>query len=240
MNHNQKTISRRIRDNSERAKIIIGVFVSMIVLNILSGINSIMFHNKYDNASYADLIEVQNSAHLVFIMIFGGLTLIMFVVAAITFLNWFRRAYYNLILFSKTKPAYDDDMAVWSFVIPFINLVRPYQIATEIYDNTYDKAKELSADVPNKNSEIVSIWWIAYVFLGIVIFILSKAGGEDSLEEIVDSMFYLGIAEFLEIPRLIVAILMVKTVSAVEAIVYKNRRDLDETEEVIIANSEEE
>lgn len=240
MTNNYKIHSSRIRDNRDRAKIIIGVFISMIILSVLSGINSIIFYNKYSNASYAEQLEIQHSPNLVFIMIFGVLAFIMFIVAAITFLNWFRRAYYNIRQFAKKKPSYDDDMAVWSFMIPFVNLVRPFTIATEIYEATYDAAKELSADVPYKNDGIISLWWMLFIVLGIIIALLTKIGGEDTLQEMVDSMLYLGIAELLDIPRLIAAIFMVKTVSKVEAIVYKNRRSFDHAKELTDLSTEEE
>jgi len=233
MNSNRNQIGSKIRDNSDRAKTVVGVFVCMIIVNVLAGTNCLMLYSEYHGNIAGRLAEIQSSTQLALLMLFAGLTLVLFVIAIITFLNWFRRAYYNLHQFSKQKLSYDEDMAVWSFMIPFINLIRPHTIAQEIYDVNYDAAKKISADVPSKNNDIISIWWIAYIFLGIIVYILTSIGGEDSIDEIIDSMLYLGIAEFIEIPRLIAAILMVKTVSAIEAIVYRNRMRLNEPEEKI-------
>ena len=235
----QRKLSKQLRPNKDRANTLVITFKAMVVLNLLAGINSILLYTNYSGASFGALRKIQDSPGLVFLMLFAGLTLIMFVVAIINFLNWFRRAYYNLHLFADKKPSYDEDMAVWSFMIPFINLVRPFTIATEIYDGNHSKASELTDKPLPKNDSIISIWWMAFVILGILISILSQVGGEENIQQIIDGMLYLGIAELLGIPRLITAIYMVKEVSKVESIVYKNRLGLDEPE-LLNSLSEEE
>lgn len=212
----------------------------MLVLNIVAGINSIMLYLNYSGASHSEFRNIQSSPHLILMMLFGIFTIIMFIVAIINFLNWFRRAYYNLHLFSAKKLSFDEDMAVWSFMIPILNLVRPFTIATEIYDGNHAKACELLDEKLPKNDSIISIWWMLFVILGIFISILSNLGGEDNIQELVQSMLFLGIAELLGVPRLIAAIYMVKEVSKVESIVYKKRLGLDEQEVLIESISEEE
>jgi hypothetical protein len=209
-------------------------------MDLISGINCMMFYSKYHGASFSLLKEIQESSHLMLIIIFGVVNFILFIIAIITFLNWFRRAYYNLHVFTDKRLSYDEDMAVWSFMIPFINLIRPMTIAEEIYTGTHLKAEELSQKSILKNESIISLWWILFVVLGIIIGLLGNAGGEDTIQEVIQSMLYLGIGEFLEIPRLVAVIFMIKTISKVESILFNKKSALDEEVIQLIKTSEEE
>lgn len=235
----KKALSRLIRPNKDRANTIITVFSIMLFLHFASGINYLLFYNKFSGASFGQLQEVKDSQHLVLVMVFVVLNFILVILAIITFLNWFRRAYYNLHVFSIKKLDYDEDMAVWGFMIPFLNLFRPYTIAKEIYSGNHSKAKELSnKDLPI-NESIIEIWWFLFIALAILSSLIGNKGGAETLEQLVVRTSYLSLISFLEIPRLIAAIFMVKTISKLETIVYVKRLSLDHNDPMTHFSEEE-
>ncbi len=97
----------------------------------------------------------------------------MMVSTAIAFLTWFFRAYRTTNLAVGTT--HDPGQAVWSFVIPILNLFRPYQIATEIWRKSGD------GTVMHHNPLLI-VWWGLWVVFGagpvfVVFFGLHRGAG---------------------------------------------------------------
>jgi len=85
----------------------------------------------------------------------GLLELLVLIGCIIAFCMWFYRAYRNLYAFG-VAPAHSPGWAPGSFFIPFLNLVRPFQIAREIWLG--------SAIEYGGGNGLVSLWW--GLFLG--------------------------------------------------------------------------
>lgn len=79
----------------------------------------------------------------------------LFVLTAISFLVWFYRAYQTVNLAIGT--AHSPDQAVWTFLVPILNLYRPYQIATEIW------RKSSPNDEDYGHSGLLIAWWGLWV-----------------------------------------------------------------------------
>jgi len=60
---------------------------------------------------------------------------IFYSISVITFIMWFRRAYFNLHQ-KVNHLSYSEGWAAGSWFVPIINLYRPYQIMKEIYIET--------------------------------------------------------------------------------------------------------
>jgi len=82
-------------------------------------------------------------------------TLGLYVLTAIAFLIWFYRAYQTVNLAEGT--AHSPDQAVWTFLIPVLNLYRPYQIATEIWRKSSPGGADLG------HSGLIIAWWAFWV-----------------------------------------------------------------------------
>ncbi len=84
-----------------------------------------------------------------------GVRVLLFVL----FLMWFQRAYRNLPALGKEDLSSSSTEAVLCFFIPFLNLVRPYQLAQEIW-----RGSDLSAVDPKQkvvfSSALVGWWWV--------------------------------------------------------------------------------
>src|SRR5690606_36596274 len=87
----------------------------------------------------------------------GILYLGMFIATIVAFVKWFRRAYNNIHALNKENLEYSENQALWSWFIPFINLVRPKRIMEEIWDRT-QKSYYVSNTEYTK-SALISWWW---------------------------------------------------------------------------------
>jgi hypothetical protein len=85
----------------------------------------------------------------------GGLgQLLAFLAAAVAFLAWFHRASVNAHQFAPDSMQYGAGWAIGGFFVPFLNLVRPYQIARDI---------EAVGSRSMMHSSLLGAWWGAFV-----------------------------------------------------------------------------
>ncbi len=87
-----------------------------------------------------------------------GLHLLVRVSLLMAFLGWFRQAYRNLPALGYGDLKYTSGEAMLSFLIPFVNLFRPYQHLKLIW-----RASDLSSVDPDQrivfSSALVGYWW---------------------------------------------------------------------------------
>ena len=87
------------------------------------------------------------------------LFLIFFVISMVTFILWFRRAYYNLNLLIDGT-AHNESWAAGAWFVPIIGLYRPYEIMKELYVKSETYLKEHSPDyIPWLKTSNVGWWW---------------------------------------------------------------------------------
>lgn len=85
----------------------------------------------------------------------------------VLFLMWFQRAYRNLPALGREDLSASSTEAVLCFFIPFLNLVRPYQLAQEIW-----RGSDLSTLDPNQKvvfSSALVGWWWAFLWISILL-----------------------------------------------------------------------
>lgn len=111
------------------------------------------------------------------VRVLSALYVIAFIVSAITFLRWFHRAATNHDVFGRLDVA-SGRSAVWSFFIPLVNFVLPYQIMKSIWQgNGYSDQRDSSA--------LVSFWWAAWLSGNLLSYVGSfwmKAAGTNASE----------------------------------------------------------
>jgi hypothetical protein len=94
--------------------------------------------------------------------------LLLFCLGGIAFLMWLHRTYSNAQMLGSTNSS--PAMVTFSFFIPFLQLVRPYQGIQEIWRNS-----ETRPGVAPKNSALIMAWWLSFlVWESIFFFILDK------------------------------------------------------------------
>ena len=97
----------------------------------------------------------------------GKLQIIAFLITVILWFAWQSRAYRNLRLVGSGKTRFTQGWAIGYWFIPFVNLVRPYQIIADLWlrsenQNADDTTTGRSAPTA------VSLWWGGYLVAGIM------------------------------------------------------------------------
>jgi hypothetical protein len=99
------------------------------------------------------------------VVAFGGLVLGL--ATAAVFFAWFHRGYHNLRSIGTTAPRFGTGWAVGGWFVPFLNLVRPKQIADELWRASRPGGASLEG--PGRTRMFtVHLWWTLWVGAGAV------------------------------------------------------------------------
>lgn len=208
----------RLRNNTDRAKVAL-VFVTLVLLvNVAMFISGYMQYqllkdiaegyNISDEA--ADANDIRHGA----IAIIG---VIIYLISVVTFIRWFRRAYYNLHLKIKNLD-YSEGWAAGSWFVPFVNLYRPYKIMKELYEETEKLVVNSLADYNGQlSTSTVGLWWGMWIFSGIVDQIIYHYTKNAYLiDELIESTFLDMVSNVLWIPLSLVTIKVIHDYAKVE------------------------
>lgn len=135
------------------------------------------------------------------------------VATAIAFLLWLYRVCENLRSYRGTTLALTPGEAVGSFFIPFINLVRPYEVLRDVWTASSSANTASSASDPSGTSGrwLVLLWWILFVARGISAWWASLIGsgvGSD-LEKVTLGSYGMLVSHLLSMPAALSAIALV-------------------------------
>ena len=118
----------------------------------------------------------------------------LYIAALVVFMVWVYRATSNLQALGSREILCTPSSAVWGFFIPFINLVRPHQVMSQIWIESQPAVlNEHGYALPRKATP-VSIWWAAIV-LGSVITRVIRALPDPTTIDSLHSVATLGILE---------------------------------------------
>lgn len=144
---------------------------------------------------------------------------LIYIGTAITFIMWFRRAYYNLHQ-ALTHLSFSEGWAAGAWFVPFLNLGRPYVIMKEmVYETQQLLVKESLIGQEKSRGRIVGTWWTFWIITSIVsnssVRIQLKSSSMDVLIATTGVNIFVSL---LCIPLTIITVRMVKQYMAMEAL----------------------
>lgn len=159
------------------------------------------------------------------------------IACAVVFIMWFRRAYANLHRLENSESilSHTEGWAAGAWFVPFMNLVRPYTIMKEIWNETQSNIPGKIERDGLKDTNLIGWWWAAWIGYNIVSNITSKMGGE---EEIADIAFGLRAGAFgalASIPAALLAIKMVKETNVFEEELYESQHSSDPIDHFLVS-----
>lgn len=147
----------------------------------------------------------------------GFLQLVALVLGAIGFTRWFRRAYGNAIALGH-RAAFTPGWAIGAWFVPFLNLVRPYQIASSMWRH---------AGARVGTGALVGWWWTFWLvsnFLAQIGLRMSGARSNDTMRLSVQLLIASDIATVI---AGVLAVLMVRKLTrAQEAMVPESAAEV--------------
>lgn len=200
-----------IRPNTQRAKAAQILIWSVMALNVVSIISSYMQYNLLTAFQNGVIItdEAANSNDFREQMV-SIIYLIVFIVSIVTFIQWFRRAYYNLS--QRTTCAHSEGWAAGSWFVPIINWFRPYQIMKEMWDKTTGLITSNSEENIKKGStSIIGWWWALWIFSNVIgNYVTRTTFNAETIESFINASLSDMILSTVKIPLAILAVMMIK------------------------------
>lgn len=218
-----------LRNNEKRADILVKVFTLYGIVVAFSSGGSIfqikLLQDIRDNNPYEmSVLELSDMVQMIFAIGCFGL----YIATIVVFLQWFRRAYFNLHLYKRFNLRHSESMASYGFFIPLLYLFWPFQIMRDIWLKTQDEIKNFNPSFTKViGNPLIDIWWALFVISNIFgqIILRKSINAEDVNEVLFNSQLNLA-SDLLQIIEVIIVILMVKKVSRLERTLFNYNEEL--------------
>ena len=209
---------KKLRPNEERAKAAIAllwIVMAMDIISLISGYFQYDLLQSVANGNNLSLAEAD--ANDTREMLIGILYIVIFIVSAVTFIQWFRRAYFNLHL--KVRGLSETEgWAAGAWFVPIISLYKPYHIMKELYEKTKQLFNTNKIKDNGKlDTSILGWWWALWIISNIVgqaVFRISLRA--ETVDELISSTIADMVMSVIGIPLAYLAIQVVKNYSEIE------------------------
>jgi hypothetical protein len=186
----EKTLNP-LRHNDKRARLAITLILVVLLMDIFTIFASSLQLNLLHDANKGEMITTDEvSINSLRMLVSAILYSIAFIVSAVTFILWFRRAYYNLA--QRRSLRFSDGWAAGSWFVPFINLGRPLVMMREMYNeckSMLNKADKTLRQPRNANLPIV--WWVLWLGVNVLSNFNSRlTEGADTVPELINSTIF--------------------------------------------------
>ena len=222
-----------LKPNGQRAKIAIMLLWTVLTVEIISLLSDYLQYDLLQTVANGGQITTEAATdNDLRQKIIGLIYLTVYVISGITFIRWFRRAYYNLHIKAESL-SFTEGWAAGCWFVPIISLYRPNQIMKELYLETQSLLSKKDENYArNLTTHFIGWWWALWIissFLGQFIFRYSMKA--ETLEELTTTTIASIVASIIGIPLAIITVKVIKDYSEVEHLLYELK---DEEEEVKI------
>ncbi len=205
-----------IRPNEERAKLAVIFILIAVFVELISMISDYFETNIYLALERGEEISmVAAEASDLRQLIIAGFLILSTIVSAVTFIQWFRRAYYNLMV-RVPRMGIQDGWAAGAWFVPVYNLYKPFSIMKELWVETsllISKRKDYTA----QDHSVVGWWWALWLISAVISQVAFRLTmhAETISNMILANYFYM-VSAIVTIPLAFLTIRMIKTYSAIE------------------------
>jgi len=222
-----------LRPNAQRARTAIIMIWVVMALDAAILISSFLEYQLLSSwQAGAEISEDAAEANDTRQMIIALLRTVAFIVSAVTFIQWFRRAYFNLGKRAANLKE-SEGMAAGAWFIPIINLFKPYRIMVELHERTVELVAHMLPDPDRARSkDHITVWWVFWVasnILGQVVFRVSKDAS--TIDELANSSIISMVDAALSVPLAILAVNVVRRYAALEPLLAEWKSPVDAFDE---------
>jgi hypothetical protein len=146
----------------------------------------------------------------------GILQMVATLLAAVTFLLWFSRAYKNSVRMGA-RPRYAHGWAIGSWFLPIVNLIVPKQLADDIWrgSDPDEALPEVDTAGAKRVNPLLHFWWAAWVIGGLVgnFAIRSAFRGTPTPEGLKGEMQAYLVSDLIFLLGLVLAVLVIREIT---------------------------
>jgi hypothetical protein len=233
-------ISGNLRSNKQRARnaiMLIWIIMGLEVVLLISGYLQYELLNQWANGGEIsiDSVDANDSRE----QILGIVYAIAYILSAVMFIQWFRRAYYNLHQ-KINHLSHSEGWAAGAWFVPILNFFRPYQIMKELYNETKNILLKNGLNISKIfSTNLLALWWTLWIigsFLGQAVSRLSR--NAETIDEMTTMTMVSMASNIFGIPLALITIKVIKDYSNIEPLLNEIN-NLEEKEEVPVAESED-
>ena len=219
----------KLRPNEQRAKIAMLLIFIVLGIDVLSGFSSYLQYNLLTAiANGEEISQAAAEANDAREGLIGLANLAAYIISAVMFIRWFRRAYYNLNL-KGARLEHEDSAAASSWFIPVVNLFRPYQIMKELYTEAKNYLQRNDIEVDGLlDTNILGVWWTLWIISGLVGQVVFRFyRNAEEINELINMTIADMVLVLIGIPLALVTIKIIKDYSNVESILVDDKKTRD-------------
>ena len=220
-----------LNQNVQRAKNAIILIWIVLALEIISLVSGYFQYDLLQTVANGGEISTETAtANDLREQMIGIIYLIAYVISTVTFIQWFRRAYFNLHQ-KVTYLAYTEGWAAGSWFVPIVNLYRPYQIMKELYQETKALFIKKGIDVnSNFTTNALGWWWTLWIINSIIgQFVFRYSMKAETIDELTISTVASMIGNILGIPLALITVKVIKDYANVEILLNEIKDEVETT-----------
>ncbi len=222
-----------LRPNQQRAKTasfmlsltLIGLILAMVVVG--------MQWNLFRAAANGENVKLSELLFIQRLNFWVSLTYgLLYLLAAIFFIRWFRRAYYNLNLLTSNLK-YSDGMAAGAWFIPIFNFIGPYQILKELVVKSEEIIKNADSSYSSPLKKIhVNLYW-SFFILPLILNIWSfRINMRRDIDSLIEATSYNFLAFAITFLSGVLLILIINQYAKVEQQLSNGKSEIDSIGEI--------
>ena len=157
-----------MKPNDLRAKRLITFLWIFTAIVVLSAISDFMQYSLLSRMTTGDFTLAEAESNDQRQMLVNAIVLIVQIGVYIVFIQWFRRAYYNMHRISSHL-SFSEGWAAGAWFVPFLNLGRPFVIMKEMMYEAESKliGAGMAGEDPSRKSA-VGIWWTLWISVNVI------------------------------------------------------------------------
>ncbi len=225
-----------LKPNGQRSKNAITLIWFVLAMEFITLVSGYFQYRLLQSVASGESVSMETAnANDLREQIIAILYVIVYIISAVTFIQWFRRAYFNLHQ-KVNHLKQPEGWAAGSWFVPILCWFKPYQIMKELYEETKELLKNKGLNIStNLTSSALGWWWTLFLinsFLGQFIFRYSMKA--ETIDELTTSTIAGMIGNIVGIPLALITVKVIKDYSDIEYLL--NDRVENEAEETQISN----
>lgn len=209
---------KNLKPNGQRAKNAITLIWIILGLEIVSLISGYFQYDMIQTfANNGDISMETADSNDIREQFIGIIYMIAFIISTVTFIQWFRRAYFNLHI-KVNNLSHSEGWAAGSWFVPIVNLYRPFQIMKELFGETkklFIKNEMTVSEIFNTN--YLRLWWGFWIINNIIgQFVFRYSRNAETIEELTTLTIAGMIANIVGIPLALITVKIIRGYSKAE------------------------
>jgi len=218
----------KFRENVKRAKlatVMLYVMVGLQSLALISAILQWILLRDFSNGVQVTLQDI--SSNDIRERVIGLITAVAYIITIVVFIQWFRRAYFNLHLRCNNLE-YTEGWAAGAWFIPIFNLFAPYKIFRDLFTKSKEtlerKGVTEKLDLP---MNLVNGYWLIWVVGNIVTNVSFRKAMTQNLDDLMFATTTDIIGTFLSIIAAVLLTIIIKKYNQIEPLLEDMKSEID-------------